>query len=290
MLIAIAIAALVIAVAVRAHLGIERAQQHAAAGLDRSRIAEILLGRLERELLGAVLVKRPDGEERLGHPWVFVGTDGASEGMDTDSLRFVTRTPARAGVSIPASGISIVSYVASSSDDGGLELRRDEQPLEGGLQTRVDASSGQLVADGLAGFDLRFQDEVGSTRESWNSTDLVMLDQLPLSVDIRVRLLEEGRDGEWVEGPERARTVQLRVRPIDLEALRAGALQAGESECLTAEQCVERYSAYLSRGDDARDELMELLAQTAGECFELESELADALRNIGGPDPAETCR
>ena len=86
------------------------------------------------------------------------------------------------------------------------------------MQKEINVDDGQIVAEQLSYFRLRFQDaEEDEWRESWDSTDISQLDRLPLSVEISVQLYEKDRAGELQKGKEYSRTVPLPVRPIGRE-------------------------------------------------------------------------
>jgi type II secretion system protein J len=227
MLIVIGITAALVTAAVQAHLGIRRAQERAARGLQRERAAEVFLDRLERELVGTLLIVRPSSTDRLSHPYVFVGEDYFESDGDTDALRFVTRSPARAAPQVGAVGMRLVTYVAQSGNESLIELVREEEPLPDGLDKEPIVEEGQAVLDGVALFRLRYLDEDSDGwRDSWDSTDVAMLDRLPGAVEVTLALLEEDELGERQAGPEHPRVVRLPVRPIDFEVL-AGVEGAG---------------------------------------------------------------
>jgi prepilin-type N-terminal cleavage/methylation domain-containing protein len=289
MLIAIAITAMLVAVAVQAHLGIQRAQTHAAAGLGRDRTAEILLDRLERELQGTILVIKSADEDRLGHPYLFIGADDATEGRAADALHFVTRSPARSGFAQPAPGLALVSYAARSDDDLGLVLLREERPLPRSLATQISLGEGEVVADDLAQFDVRYLGEgEGRWRDRWDSTSISMLDQLPVRLEIAVQLYEQTSEGERIEGPEHRRLFAIPVRPIDIEAQRAFAEESSEGKCITNDDCLAIFESVISISGPKYRELLDLLIDTLDDCYDSGSEFAGALRALGA-DPDEGC-
>jgi type II secretion system protein J len=228
MLIVIGITALLVTAAVQAHLGIRRAQTRAAQGLHRERAAEVLLDRLERELVGTVLVVRPTEVDRLSHPYVFYGEDYFVSDADADAVRFVTRNPLRAAPGHTGSGVRLVTYNTRTSDVAGITLVREEKPLPENLQKEPVIEEGQEVLDEVALFRLRYLDDEGEDwREDWDSTDVALLDRLPTAVEITVALLEEDELGERSPGPEHPRVVPLPVRPFDLAALQGLDVEGG---------------------------------------------------------------
>jgi prepilin-type N-terminal cleavage/methylation domain-containing protein len=290
MLIAIAITAMLVAVAVQAHLGIRRAQTHAASGVGRDRTAQILLDRLERELMGTILVVKRADEDRLGHPYLFVGRDGADEQRAADALQFVTRSPAQARFGQPAPGLTLVSYATRSGEDFGLVLLREERALPRGLETQMSLLDAEVVVDELAQFDVRYfgEGEVG-WKDRWDSTSISTLDQLPVQLEILVQLYEPSGDDEMVEGPEHKRIVVLPVRPIDIEAQRSSARAPADGECVTFDDCISIFLDLLHETDEARrNEIFDLVVDVVEQCYDPASPFAEAIRSLGG-DPDEKC-
>ncbi len=225
MLITIAIMSMLITAAVQAFQSIIRAEERARAGVGRSRSARVLLDRIERELVGTLLVPRPQGEEPGAQPYVFLGEPHTSDNLDAHALQFVTLTASRAPNSAWAGGPRVVSYAIREADpdefeelDHGtlLELLRGEEPLSEETEPELGVREGQIVAEAIAGFRLRFQDESDEAWvDRWDSTEPPHIDELPLSVEVGVMLWERDPDGRLVAGPEHIRRVELRMRPTD---------------------------------------------------------------------------
>jgi type II secretory pathway component PulJ len=223
MLVVIGVTALLVATAVQAHLGIRRAQERAALGMERSRAAEVFLDRIERELSGTLLVVRGPSVRRRAHPYLFVGADRLEAGADADALRFVTRTPARATPLADAVGVRMITYQPRASEESGLELLREEKSLPDFMDKYPVVEEGGVALDRIANFDITYLDgRSAEWLEEWDSTHIARLDRLPVAVEVAVVLEEEGGEqGEPpVTGPEHLRTIPLPVRPVDLEALR----------------------------------------------------------------------
>ncbi len=218
-LITIAIMSLLITTAVQAFQSITRAEERARAGVGRARAAQVLLDRLERELVGTVLVPGPESEEPVAHPFLFVAEDRSS---GNSAVRFVTLTPSRSLESAASGGPRRVSYevreVAFDSLDGPeeplLELVRREDLLAAEAEPDISALDGQVVAEGLARFRLRFESETeDGWVDRWDSTAVETLDRLPLAVEVAVALWERDPDGGFVRGREYQRRVELPLRP-----------------------------------------------------------------------------
>ncbi|MFQ5515641.1 MAG: type II secretion system protein J [Myxococcota bacterium] len=216
MLIAIGITALVVTVAIQVYLGLLQAQERALGNEGRTRAALVLLDRIASELSGTLLIVKPEDTDRLSHPYFFVGEDRVLGTADADAIRFVTLSPARPAAARGGAGVRMISYATEPRPGEGFNLLRAEEPLPDGLDTRIRVDEGQVVAEQLALFSLRFRDEdTGDWRDYWNSTDIARLDLLPASVEVRVRMLEQDASGEPVAGAEHTRVVELRIRPIE---------------------------------------------------------------------------
>ncbi len=231
LLIALGITALLVTAAVQAHVSISAAQERARGGHNRDRSALVLLDRIERELEGTMLVVRSEREDRLGHPYVFIGEDRVFGSGDSDAIRFITLTPARPPGGEISGGIRMVSYGVEPSADEGFDLLRQEEPLPDGLEKRIFLDEAQVVIEQMASFQLRYQDgETGEWVERWDSTDLSLLDQLPQAVEVTVQLYQTNEDEELEPGQEHQRVAYLRIRPLDREQLLAEREEALEEE------------------------------------------------------------
>ncbi len=220
LLIALGITALLVSAAIQAYISISNAQERARGGQDRDRSALVLLDRIERELEGSILVVRSDEQDRLGHPYLFIGEDRVFGSGDSDAIRFITLTPARSPGERASGGIRMVSYGVEPGEDEGLDLLRQEEPLPDGLQKRILLDDAQVVMEQMASFRLRYQEEgSGEWVERWDSTDLSLLDQLPEAVEVTVQLYQTNQNEELEPGPEHQRVARLRIRPFDREQL-----------------------------------------------------------------------
>ena len=97
----------------------------------------------------------------------------------------------------------MVNYATDDGERGGLDLLRLEETLPDDMEKTINVSEGQLMSDQLAYFRLRYLDEeTNEWRESWDSTDIELLDRLPQAVEVSVQLFEHDSAGEMVEGEE----------------------------------------------------------------------------------------
>lgn len=231
LLIAIGITSLLVSAAVQAYISISRAQERAHGGEDRDRAALVLLDRIERELVGTLLVLKPEDADRLGHPYVFVGEDRVFGSGDSDALRFITLTPARPPGGQLSDGIRMVSYGLEPRPDEGVDLLRQEEPLPDRLEKRISIADGQVVMEQLAFFRLRYKDdETEEWTEWWDSTALELLDRLPEAVEMSVQLYELNEEEELEAGREHKRVVRLPVRPLGSEGFPPGEGPSDEDE------------------------------------------------------------
>ena len=224
--------------------------------VERSREAREAVGILDRmahDLEGTVLVTKPEGAERLGHPWLFVA-EADSEAEGAHRLKFVTRSHRPRATDASESDLAVVSFVADAGDDGTLVLRRALVP---GLPEELDRSfprderdGADILADGLARFGMRFLTEEGALEASFESIGIVHTDQLPLAVEIELAFAREDEEGARVEGPLYVRQVKLPLRPLDLEAeLGTGEKEAAQEEeekddadgGMTVQECLAKH-------------------------------------------------
>lgn len=297
-LISIVITAILVAAVVQAYRQIHQAQERAAFGLDRQRAANVFLDRVERELHGTLLIAKEDGADPLAHPYLFVGLDGYDWEADTDALKFVTYTPARAASARVDPGVRMVTYGAGEFDEGHISVRRYEEPLPPGMHKDVvlDEKSDMVLED-VEQFGLRFRHPAsGEWTDEWDSTDLAWLDELPIEVEITLALLEEDLAGEPVSGREYRRTVTLSIRPVDVAELRRKALglddpnqapqEDGEAEaCITISQCVDQFAQLIEFATpNEKAQIQEAVAVSGEECFDATGPLGNVLAEFGNPE------
>jgi hypothetical protein len=222
---------------------------------------------------------------------VFIGRDGSRGEQEADALHFVTRTPARAGLGQPAAGLVLVSYAAAEVEDAGLALLREARPLPHRLQARVELREGDVVADDLMQFSLRYLGgETDGWTDRWDSTSIATLDELPTGLEIVIQLYEWGADGERVEGREHRRLVALPILALDLDEERSAAEPAaGSDECTTNDECLELFGDLVAeQPPQRRQQILNLATRVVGECYDPETAFAEALRQLG-VDPDEAC-
>ena len=221
----ILVTAIVLGVAVNFYIDLSRQATHATENTREVRRAAALLDRVASDLEHTLLVRKPDETDPLAHPWLFLAEARYDHG-GADQLKFVRRERPRSSVG-PASDLAMVAYTLALSEDeeAGFELRRwSTSELPDGLDRELPVSGDPdalLVTDGIASFALRFLDDLGEWRETWDSSQLLGSSELPVAVEIEVALL--GPDGErrdaFAELPRYVRQVLLPLRPLDLELL-----------------------------------------------------------------------
>jgi prepilin-type N-terminal cleavage/methylation domain-containing protein len=253
MLAAVVIMSLILTFAFHAYQGISSAYTRVEQNTSRDRAVGVVFDRLERELVGAVLVQREEGADPLLHPYFFYAAPRMYAETEGDELRFVTQTPLRSPGSPPA-GLALVTYGSTPSQSGpGLALLRQEEPLPPQLAKEITWTAPQVMVDNVAIFAVRYGAEDGQPADGWDSTGVERLDQLPLSLVLTLALYEAGPDGELVAGPEHTRQVSLPVRPFRLAP--EGADQAGEGddcgEGVSIGECFEAFSQELAQASPA---------------------------------------
>jgi prepilin-type N-terminal cleavage/methylation domain-containing protein len=249
-LVAVFIMAMVLTFAFQAYQGIEHAYSRVGSSPSRDRAARIVLDRLERELVGSVLVQRADGADPLLHPYFFYGDMKPYAESEGDTLRFVTRTPLRAPAGPPV-GLEIVTYGAMPSQSGpGLVLLRQAESLPPQLAKDVVWNSPDIVVDNVALFLARYTGEDQQASETWDSTGAERLDQLPSSLVVTVSLWETDAAGQPVQGPEFSRTIDLPVRPFKLSPDDATAAPSC-GEGMTVQQCIDTFTQQISQASSS---------------------------------------
>lgn len=263
---AVVIMSLILTFAFQAYQGISNAYTRVSQGASRDRAADIVLDRLERELVGAVLVQREEGADPLLHPYFFFAAPRMYSDTEGDELRFVTQTPLRSpGGS--TTGPALVTYGTAPSQSGpGLALVRQQEKLPAELAKDVVWTEPQIMVDNVAEFIVRYTGEDGQPAENWDSTGVEKLDQLPLSLVLAISLYEEGPDGEMTPGPEQTRAVSLPVRPFRLspeqgkdrdKADCGDGVSVGECMAAFQEQIAQASPALASAISDAQSQVTE---------------------------------
>lgn len=294
-LIAMAITAMLMTAAITTFRAINRTQERVRPETNRAESARVLLDRMERELVSTtLLVKRPFAP-RLRHPWVFVGEDRVFGTNDSDALVFITSRPARPpGTEIPP-GMRHVTYAvaAAGEADDQLALYRAERRLPQGMRKQVDLRRAVPVVDDIHSLRLRYLAEDG-WRDTWDSTDIAQLDQLPKAVEISVQLYEELPDGSLVEGAEQRRMVPLPIEPLTRAS--AGAVDASCPGGVTLRGCMERLQPLINKVHRTlRNPITALRRGVKDRCWESVDEspqlgkLKEALRTLLPGDPDEIC-
>ena len=220
---------LVLGVALDYYLDLSWASQRATNRTRDVRRAAAILDRIAVDLEGASIVQKPSGDDRLSHPWIFLGENRFAE-RGSDRIKFITRnhTPRGRSESRHESDVAVVTYDIEAGDDERLSLRRWLSPqLPEGLDRDFpDPEEMLLLSEDLESFSLRFLDESGKWVEHWDSSQISQADELPVAVRIELAManleMESAllRDSEDLEGNHRfRRTVVLPVRPLDLKTL-----------------------------------------------------------------------
>jgi prepilin-type N-terminal cleavage/methylation domain-containing protein len=268
-LVAIFIMSIVLTFAFQAYQGIENAYSRVGTTQSRDRAARIVLDRLERELVGTVLIERQEGADPLLHPYFFFGEPKLYAESEGDTLRFVTRTPLRAPAAAPV-GLEVVTYGAVPSQTGpGLTLLRQAETLPPQLAKEVAWQAPDIVVDNVALFVVRYtgEDQQGGA-DGWDSTGVERLDQLPRQLLVTVSLWETDPNGAPVAGKDFSRTIDLPVRPFKL-APEGGEEQAADcGEGMTVQECLETFTGQISQASEAlATAIRDAQAQVTDQCW-----------------------
>jgi prepilin-type N-terminal cleavage/methylation domain-containing protein len=244
--------ALVLGVALNVYVDLSNDSRRASEATRGVRRAASLLDRLARDFESTVLVRKPEETDPLVHPWIFVADSRHSE-TGADRVKFVMRRPADARAGDGVSDLAMVCYELRPGPHGDdFELVRWSQP---GLPEALDREfppaddpNALLLADGIAGFALRFLGEDGEWVTEWDSSQLLDSSALPLAVEIELQLATWDPATEQMQvSPTYLRRALLPVRPLDLATLLdpvayagAGGDAEGDGKCeLTVADCVD---------------------------------------------------
>lgn len=276
-LVTIGLTAIIVLFSYQIFRQINQTQERARPDRQRDLVAEVFLDRFERELVGTVLLVKPEAQERLDFPWMFVGEDRVFGTNDSDGVRFITQSPARAPGHVQG-GLRTVSYgIDAAVDDERLDLFRFEEELPENLQKEIRLIDAQPVLEDVARFSLRFQDEETAVwRDAWDSTQVENPDALPFSVEVGLQLYEEDSDGARIAGREFLRTIELPVRPISPE--RDAPEDDSGCEGDTIQECLDYWEGDIEEGD--RMERLRELAAAAGPGCWYQEEPSEALNNL----------
>jgi prepilin-type N-terminal cleavage/methylation domain-containing protein len=261
-LVSVVIMAMVLTFAFEAYQGIEHSYQRVGQSPSRDRAARVVMDRIERELVGSILVQREDGSDPLLQPYFFFGATKEYAEAEGDSLRFVTRTPIRAPGDPPLA-FEVITYGTVPSQAGpGLALLRQAEPLTNQLVRDVTWQSPDVVADNVALFLLRYEGDNQQPTEGWDSTGAAQLDQLPISIVMTVSLWEHDESGKDIQGPEFTRTIDLPVRPFKLTPDKNGQQATSCGEGMTVTQCIQQFQSAM---DQASPSLASAIKDAAGQ-------------------------
>jgi type II secretion system protein J len=283
-LIAVSIAALLVTAAVQSYLDISKAQQKGLEQNGRDRIAVLALDRIERELVGTVLVVKPKETPLEDHPWEFIGFDAVREAHDADALLFVTENPSSTAGNLAAQDARLIAYQVGPGElPEQLNVYRTEVGLPDKLKRELPPLEGAPVIEGVAQFGITYRDEEsGAEAAVWDSTAGQQASKLPGAVELKLQLYSQSPEGEQVPGELFTRLVPLPVRPI-------GEGEEGDCEFSTISECL------LGIGLDAAnlEQLLQGLAVNSSECFTPDDpKLSGMLATLKDvlPNPAEACK
>jgi general secretion pathway protein J len=199
---------------------------------DLDTTARLVLTRLTRELESAFLVKRPEELPPESRYTIFEGSQENVDQRPADRISFTTFAHVKRGVDADESDQALISYEVEAlpAEPGYAEplalIRREWRRIAPPGETQFYEPRPIPLAEDIQGFRVRFLDEEGEWVEDWNSTDIRMLDLLPVAVEITLTLRDERgfeRDYVTVASPK--------IAPFDREDV-----PAGEGETLLEEE------------------------------------------------------
>lgn len=265
---------IVMTLAINFYLQISR-QSAAAVELTRdSRRAALILDRVARELQETVLIVKPAELDPLAHPWFFLAEE--SHGGDgADRLKFQTRAHRPRSNIGHESDLATVAFFTAPNDTGeALDLLRWSRPrLPEGLDTtfpRRDDPGVQVLAQDIASFEVRMQDENGEWSDRWDSAiGLEHAGALPIQLELRLAFVdpEAQASGLGSEPEPFLRRVVLPIRPLELGPGESG--DEEDEDCISVAECEEQNSEVFAAAE-AADPLgfPSLFDSVADQCFE----------------------
>lgn len=215
--------ALVLSAAISFYVDLSNDSTRATEKTREVRRATTLIDRIARDLERTLLVRKPDDQDPLAHPWIFLAEPRLSEG-GADRLKFMARSdPPRTNAG-PSSDLSTVAYTLERAEDGKtFELHRWSSPrLPDHLDREFpppDDPASLVLAEGISHFALRFMGESGEWVDRWDSSLLVESSELPVAVEIELALAPQNGEDPDAEPMIYGRRVLLPMRPLDLVAL-----------------------------------------------------------------------
>lgn len=235
---AIFLTSVIIAFAVGFYINISDSSSRATKIMREGIRATAILNRISRDLDGAALMVKPEESDPLDHPWYFVAeSDMAFDG--SDRIRFISRNHIPRAGSSHSSDLVQIAYQIEVEEDESLSLYRWTAPsLPEAYEPsfpRLDDERTFIVAEGLSSVSFRFLTEEGEWVDTWDSTQIERSGTLPLAIEVDLALLPEEEGGGVLDFAERqelrrySRQVNLRMRPIDLEAMRLAKAEAEAS-------------------------------------------------------------
>lgn len=280
MLVVVAVTGFVLTFAANFYLDLSAASQAAVERTVGVRRAATVLDRVARDLEAAVLVKKPEAEDPLDHPWVFLA-EASGRGEGADRLKFQARNHRpRPGRGHESDLVVIAYWLAPAEDGESLDLLRWTSPrlpesLDRSFPRRDDDGVEQL-ASGLASFGVRLMDEAGAWTDSWDSSLLVESSALPLAAEVRLAFAPEATEVfelETVALPAYQRPVLIAQRPLDLEATLEAAAEGqddrdGNLDCVTVNECVSRNQELVAEYAAQNPEIDAILQSIGNQCWD----------------------
>jgi len=154
-------------------------------------MARIALERMREDLESVYMPKKEKHSmpEKGGiYPTPFFGEDKEIEGIDADTLSFVSRGHVVFDGEDENFGLAALTYYVRENDRGeGLILYRSDTPV---IEEMPEKGTGGLVlCDGLSLVNLLYHDAGGKAHDSWDSTGEEFKNRLPAMVSIMLEFI-----------------------------------------------------------------------------------------------------
>ncbi len=238
-MIALVITSLVLTMVYSSFSAVMDTRERVTKASDLDTTARLVLTRLTREIESAFIVKRAEDLPPESRYTIFEGEQDRVDQRPADRISFTTFAHTKRGADADESDQALISYeVEALPTEPGYEeplalIRREWRRIAPPGETQFYEPRPIPLAEDIQGFRLRFLNEDGEWIEEWNSTDIRMLDLLPVAVEITLTLRDERgfeRDYVTVASPK--------IAPFDREGA-----PAGEGETLLEEEKEETESA-----------------------------------------------
>ncbi|MFQ5459120.1 MAG: type II secretion system protein GspJ, partial [Myxococcota bacterium] len=199
-MVALVITSLVLGMVYSSFSAVMETRERVAASAHMNMTARLVLSRMAREIESAFIVQRAEDAPPESRYTIFEGSQEEINGLAADRISFTSFAHTKRGMNADESDQSVISYACEVFlDDEGKEeqlalMRREWRRIPPPGETQIQEPVAIPIAEGIAGFRLRFMPDGGEWEEEWNAADVRTIDALPVAVEITLSL-EDGLGG-----------------------------------------------------------------------------------------------